>query len=281
MSIVIEDIINVNVTLSQANTVATVEWTSATSGPLGYLFYAQGQPNDPGLTFALLAVGPTQFAQNTFSVAVTGLNPALPYVFYVQTLAVNGVPLFANEGNPILDNLGNFVYSGNTQFVVAEMPDVDYLLNPLSLPGVIPVSQGYPLAGPIRLGRDYAIDLFQGDIPDLSETLDSWYQNLSFEKIGKITSGGTAFQTIETTTVIPFRGIITPEKSWELMLKPIAQRTWKFYKCFAETVLPLYTDDVVLWQGVQLRVVSVTDWSLYGYYEYSLAEDWTSRGPTS
>lgn len=253
MAIVIEDIINVNVELSQGNTVATVEWTSGQAGIYGNVFYSQGTPNDSSLVYSEITVGPVSVAQNRFSVAVSGLNPALPYSFYVQTETASDV--------------------------VAEMADVQYLLNPLSLSGVVPISKGLPLDGPIRLGADYAVDLSQGSIPDLSETLDEWYQNMTFEKVGKLLDGGTAFQVIETTMMIPFRGVITPEKTWELLLKPIAQRTWKFYKVFAETVLPLFTDDVVLWQGVQLRVTGVTDWSLYGYMEYELAQDWTSRGP--
>jgi hypothetical protein len=275
---VIEPIINVRVKLSQGNTVATVEWTSGQSGPFGYLYYAQGTPNQ-SLTYTLISTGPTSFAQNRFSVQVTGLNPALPYSFYVATVAVNGVPLFDNEGDPITDNEGNQLYSGNTQSIVAEMTTADYLLNPLSLRGVVPISGGFPIQGPIQLGADVAIDLAQGTIPNMADVLDDWYQALVFEKVGKMVSGGSAFQVIETTVQVPFRGLIVPEKSWELTLKPVAQRTWKFYKCYAETVLPLFTDDVVLWQGGQYRVVSMTDYSLFGYYEYSLAQDWVARGP--
>lgn len=286
-NVIVENIINVDVRLSQDRTSATVVWTSGQAGPFGFLFYAQGLPNDPTLVFSQITVGPTAFAQNTFTVVVTGLNPVLPYSFYVQTVGVNGTPLFDNEGDPIVDNEGEQVYSGNAQIVIAEMMTVDYLLNPLALPGtmplsgVVPVSGGYPMQGPIQLGKDYAVDLVQGTVPDVSEALDEWYQYMTFEKVGKMTSGGTAFQVIETTVQIPFRGIITPSRAWELNLKPVAQRTWKFYKLYAERQLPLYTDDVVLWQGVQLRVMSVTDWSLYGTMEYELAQDWENRGPIS
>lgn len=278
MVIVIEKIINVSVKLGHKNTTATVEWTSGKSGSTGYLYYAQGEPNDDTLVYALLVVGPVNFAQNRFKVVVAGLNPALPYSFYVQTIGVTGVPMFDNEGHRITDNDGEPMYSGSN-VVVAEMSDAQYLLDPISVSGVVPVSEGFPLGGPIQLGADVAINLMQGSIPDLGETLSDWYQNMCFEKVGKLLDGDTAFQVVETTTVIPFRGIIVPERPWELTLKPVAQRTWKFYKCFAETVLPLFTDDVVLWQGSQYRVVAVTDWTLYGYMEYSLAQDWVERGP--
>jgi hypothetical protein len=253
----IENIINVNVVLSQGNTVATAEWTSNQVGSYGNLYYAQGYPNDGSLVYSLVSIGPTAFPQNTFSVPVPGLNPALPYSFYVQTVLADDTT------------------------VVAEMGNVDYLLNPLSLSGVVPVSSGYPLSGPIALGSNRAIDLVQGDIPQVGDVLDGLFQYLTVEKIGKLINSSTAFQVVETTVQIPFRGLIVPEKAWELQFKPVAQRTWKFYKLFAESVLPLFTDDVVLWQGNQYRIVSLTDWAQFGYFEYSLAQDWTSRGPTT
>jgi hypothetical protein len=252
-----EVIINVNVTLSTDHTVATVEWTSGQPGTFGYLLYAPGQPGMPNMNYSQVTLGPTSSPQNRFVVPVTGLNPKCSYVFFAETVLADGLT------------------------VVAVMSGPQYLLNPISVAGVSPVSGGFPLAGPIGLGRDRAINLAQGDIPDLRETLDGWFQNLVFEKVGKLVSSGTAFQAVETTTLLPFRGIVVPEKSWSLLLKPEAQRTWKFWKVYAEVSLKLFTDDVILWQGVQTRVTDVTDYSLYGYMEYSIAQDWTAKGPVA
>lgn len=257
MGLVIEDIINVNVTLSPDKTQATVDWTSGQPGSYGILSYAQGVPNDDTLNYFPLTLGPVSPAQDRFTMTVPGLNPTLPYIFYVKTVLVDGIT------------------------VVAEMAEAQYLLNPIAPSGVQPVSGGFPIAGPIGLGCDQAINLAQGTIPNVSDVIDDWMQNLVFEKVGKLVSGGTAFQAVETTVQMPFRGLIVPEKSWELALKPYGQRSWKFWRLYAETALQLFTDDVVLWNGVQTRVTGVNDYSLFGLMSYELAQDWTSKGPIS
>ena len=251
----IENIINVNVVPGPGRNSALVEWTSGKPGAYGYLFYTQGNPTDPSLTWTQVTSESLGQTQNTFKVGVTGLDPHLPYSFFVET---------------VLDDRTT---------IVAMMTAPQYLLNPLLPSGVVPISGGYPLAGPMSLGRDRAVNLNQGTIPNLFDGFDDWLQNMTFEKVGKLTSNATAFQVLETTVQVPFRGLIVPEKSWELQFKPVGQRVWKFYKVYAETSLPLFVDDVILWQGTQYRVTSLTDWSLYGHFEYEIAQDWTVKGP--
>ena len=276
-----EKIINVNVTLNKHRTQATVEWVSGQAGTYGYLFYAQGIPSNPSLLYSEVILGPVPVARDRFIVQVSGLNPRLPYSFYVQTVAVENVSLTDSLGNQLYDNEGEPIYVSSTNVVLAEMEGPQYLLNPIAPAGVVPISGGFPLVGPIQLGRNRAIDFAQGTLPNLFDSFDDWMQNMIFEKVGKVVSEDTAFQAVETTTRIPFRGLIVPEKAWELQIKPIAQRAWKYFKCYAEAALPLQPDDIILWQGGQYRVTAVTDYSMFGYMEYELAQDWLARGPIS
>jgi len=276
----IEKIINVSVKLSAHRQTATVEWTSGRPGALGYLFWAQGYPDDDTLVYNQVVVGPLFVPQNRFTAQVTGLDPRLPYSFYVETVRIDGELIVDGlTGLPVVDNDGNPTFTSDATTVVAEMPDSQYLLNPIAPSGVVPISGGFPLAGPIQLGCDRAINLAQGTIPDVGDAIDDWYQPMTFEKVGKLVSSGTAFQAVETTVQIPFRGLMVPEQGWQLTLKPVAQRTWKFWKCFSDTALPLFTDDIILWHGVQTRVTEVFDYSLFGSYQYEVAQDWTTRGP--
>ena len=276
----IEKIINVSVKLSAHRQTATVEWTSGRPGALGYLFWAQGYPDDDTLVYNQVVIGPLFVPQNRFIAQVTGLDPTLPYSFYVETVRIDGeLVIDGLTGLPVTDNDGDPTFTSDATTVVAEMPDSQYLLNPIAPSGVVPISGGFPLAGPIQLGCDRAINLTQGTVPNMFDAFDDWMQNIIVEKVGKLVSSGTAFQAVETTVRIPFRGLMVPEQGWQLTLKPVAQRTWKYYKLYAEAQLPLFTDDVILWQGGQYRVTSLTDWSLYGYFEYELAQDWTTRGP--
>jgi hypothetical protein len=47
----------------------------------------------------------------------------------------------------------------------------------------------------------------------------------------------------------------------------------------AQPVLALQVDDVVLYLGVQTRVMARQDYSIYNYVYYELVQDWTGSGP--
>lgn len=253
-----DNIINVRVELSEDKTSAAVSWVSGQAGRYGRVYYAQGVPTDGSLVYSTtVEVGPSSSAQDRFEVTVTGLTPTLPYSFYAATVDLDNVT------------------------VLAQMTPPDYLLNPVGVTGVLPIVGGYPLGGPFQLGADHGVNEVQGTVPGFENDLDDWFQNMAFEKVGKILSEDTAFQVVETTTVIPFRGFIVPERAWEMNLKPQWQRTWRFYKCYAEKVLPLFTDDVIVYDGNQYRVTGVTSWKQFGYMEYEIAQDWVLRGPTA
>lgn len=115
-----------------------------------------------------------------------------------------------------------------------------------------------------------------GTVPDVSGAMTDWFQPMVFTQIVKTTSG---FQVVETPTVTNFRGVIQPLRDRELQLKPEGQRSWTWLLLHAEPTLKLDTDEVVTYLGVQTRVMARKDYSLYGYVEYHLVQDWEGSGP--
>ena len=115
------------------------------------------------------------------------------------------------------------------------------------------------------------------NLPNVTGALVSYYVPMVFELITKTVSGGEA---IETTTPINFRGVMQPLKVTQLMLKPEGQRSWTWFWLHCDPSLKLRLDDVVIYKGVQTRVMGKKDYSDYGYLEYELAQDWTGAGPT-
>jgi hypothetical protein len=116
-----------------------------------------------------------------------------------------------------------------------------------------------------------------GDVPDVSGALQSYYQMLVFEPVGKIING---FQVVEKGNPINFRGVIQPLSVRTLILKPEGQRSWTWLQLHSDPVLTLQTDDVILWRGIQTRIMGRTDFQLYGYVYYELVQDWSDSGPT-
>lgn len=115
-----------------------------------------------------------------------------------------------------------------------------------------------------------------GTVPDVSGSLQDYYQNMTFEPVGKVVNG---FQVVETGDPINFRGTIQPFTERQLLLKPEGQRSWSWFLLHSDPVLSLQTDDVVNWNGTQTRVMSRKDYALYGFVEYDLCQDFIGAGP--
>jgi hypothetical protein len=76
-----------------------------------------------------------------------------------------------------------------------------------------------------------------------------------------------------------FQGVIQPFTERQLSLKPEGERAWSWFWLHADPVVTLEIDDVVLFKGVQTRVMAKKDYALYGYVEYHLVQDWQGAGP--
>lgn len=129
----------------------------------------------------------------------------------------------------------------------------------------------------IANGRDTAINVKTGTVPDMSGALKDWFQPMTFEPLVKTVSG---FQVVENATAVNFQGVVQPFTERQLLLKPEGERAWTWLLLHADPVLTLEVDDVVLFLGKQTRVMSRKDFGLYGYVEYHLVQDYTGAGPT-
>jgi hypothetical protein len=115
-----------------------------------------------------------------------------------------------------------------------------------------------------------------GTVPDVSGGMTDWFQPMVFTQVQKETD---AFQVVETPTNVSFRGVIQPLTGRKLELKPEGQRAWTWLLLHSDPSLTLNVDEVVTYNGVQTRVMARKDFSLYGYVEYELVQDWTGAGP--
>lgn len=128
----------------------------------------------------------------------------------------------------------------------------------------------------IANGKNRPINTQAGTVPDVSGAMTDWFQPMIFTTIVKEVEG---FQSVETPTEIPFQGVIQPFTERQLLLKPEGQRAWTWHLLHADPSLKLEVDDVVDYLGVQTRVMSRKDYTLYGYVEYHLVQDWEGSGP--
>lgn len=120
------------------------------------------------------------------------------------------------------------------------------------------------------------LNVHTGTVPDVSGALTDYFQLMTFIRVLKTTIG---FQDVETATPINFRGQIQPLSSRRLELKPEGQRAWTWFLVYSDPVLTLDVDEVVNYNGQQTRVMARKDYSIYGYIEYEMVQDWTGAGP--
>lgn len=125
-------------------------------------------------------------------------------------------------------------------------------------------------------GSNKPLNFQQGTVPDVSGALKDYFQTITFSQVTKTVVG---FQLDEAASPIVFQGIIQPFSPRQLMLRPEGQRAWTWFDLYADPVLTLQVDDVVIWLGKQTRVMARKDYALYNYVNYQLVQDWTGSGP--
>ena len=117
-----------------------------------------------------------------------------------------------------------------------------------------------------------------GTVPDVSGALLNWQQPMIFGVVEKSVEG---FQSVEVMEEISFMGVWQPLSGKRLMMKPEGQQAWSWYWLHTQINLELDVDMVVIYIGVQYRVMSKKHYKLYGYFEYEFVEDYTGSGPAA
>lgn len=122
-----------------------------------------------------------------------------------------------------------------------------------------------------------------GTVPNVDGALYDYFQPMTFENLTKSIVGFQLSESISATTET--MGVMFPVPL-NLAIRKVGQRDWiqKDLYCLPNLVLNL--DDVVIYLGVQYRVLQVQDYSQYGsggsgYLVYRLQQDWTGSGPPS
>lgn len=87
--------------------------------------------------------------------------------------------------------------------------------------------------------------------------------------------GATFDVKIPPVTAISFTGVIQPLNPKLIELKPEGQRAWEWLQVHCTSgVLDLDTDDQIIYNQKNFKVMAVNDYSLNGYVEYHLIRDY-------
>ena len=110
-----------------------------------------------------------------------------------------------------------------------------------------------------------------GQFPQMREVLEGWEFPLTLIKIKQDVVEGDVVTQEEK---IDFLGVWQPLKDEQLQFKPEGQRSWSWYWIHAKAgTLNLLTGDKIIFQNKRFKVMNVKDYSLNGYIEYQIIED--------
>lgn len=112
----------------------------------------------------------------------------------------------------------------------------------------------------------------RGGLPQMTNTLNGWEVPLTLKRIKQSIVDG---DSVKTEEIINFQGVFQPLRDDQLQFKPEGQRSWSWYWIHAKAgTLNLQTQDKIEFNNVRYKVMSVKDYSLYGYIEYQVILDY-------
>lgn len=115
-------------------------------------------------------------------------------------------------------------------------------------------------------------------LPNLSGPVKAYLQKITFDLVSKSI---VDYEEKETRTTITTRGVRQPIDPQKLQITKEGQRAWK-YECLHLLPKPqIKIDDVVIFNGVQYRVIEKYDCTEYGYIEYIIAQTFEENNGSS
>lgn len=108
-------------------------------------------------------------------------------------------------------------------------------------------------------------------IPRIKKALFGWQSVITLVKIEQ---SAVNYKNIETETVMTFKGVVQPADKEKLKISAIGERSWRALMIHTQEALFLNTGDKVEYSGVRYKILEKNDFSLNGFYEYILIEDY-------
>ena len=123
----------------------------------------------------------------------------------------------------------------------------------------------------INNARDKKINEICTNLPNMSSTIISWFQNLNFEYISRYIDDNGIWHNNEPT-VINTMGVVQPPRPDELKILPEGTWNWEWEVLHCLPDLILKNDDYITYNDNKYKVMQVLPWQKYGYRKYVLLE---------
>lgn len=117
---------------------------------------------------------------------------------------------------------------------------------------------------------------FTSGMPQMGAAFSGWQSSVTLQRKKQVISD---FDTKDILENFTFRGVVQPLSPKSLSLKPEGERsfTWLQIHSFSGS-LNLDTNDIIIHQGKQYKIMALLDYSLNNYIEYHAIEDFQNVG---
>lgn len=113
-------------------------------------------------------------------------------------------------------------------------------------------------------------------LPNMANTITSWFLNISFEVVERTLDGADWQET--TIGRIHTKGVVQPPRDKDLTILP--EGTWSFewllIHCLPD--VQLNTNQYIRYDGTLYKVMAKKDWSKYGYVRYTVLQAFQADG---
>lgn len=127
-------------------------------------------------------------------------------------------------------------------------------------------------------GKDIPFASSFNTLPDVSDVLPDWFQDMTFQVVTKDLED---YEVVENLTTITTQGVRQPMSAQRIAIKPEGQRAWKWETIHCLPDVKLNIDDIIIFDGVKYRVMNRWNWAEYGYLEYEICQAYEDEGEES
>ncbi len=113
-----------------------------------------------------------------------------------------------------------------------------------------------------------------GSLPNMSSTIISWFQPITF---GVVKASVVDYERVVTIEQIETQGVVQPYKPEPLEIQQAGVRSWTWLMIHCLPNLQLRNNDYLYYEGVRYKVLMRADYSAYGYLEYIVCESFTDE----
>lgn len=123
----------------------------------------------------------------------------------------------------------------------------------------------------INSARNNLITNTNASLPNMAETIKSWFLNITFEVVSR-SIGDSADPVITVEQVINTKGVVQPPRDIDLKILPEGAWAWEWLMLHCLADVQLNTNQFVRYDGKIYKIMAKKDWRKYGYVRYMLLE---------